>query len=139
MTRVEVAIVGAGFAGLGMAIALRRAGREDFVVLERAASVGGTWRDNTYPGVACDVPSHLYGFADHPNPRLVGHRSRAATRSGAISRRSPSARASATGSGCDAPVLSAEWDAAASVWRIETGASRPARSRPRRSCSRAGG
>ena len=68
MTRVEVAIVGAGFAGLGMAIALRRAGRDDFVILERAASVGGTWRDNTYPGVACDVPSHLYGFAAHPNP-----------------------------------------------------------------------
>jgi cation diffusion facilitator CzcD-associated flavoprotein CzcO len=68
MTRVGVAIVGAGFAGLGMAIALRKSGRHDFVVLERAASVGGTWRDNTYPGVACDVPSHLYGFAAHPNP-----------------------------------------------------------------------
>jgi len=52
MTRVEVAIVGAGFAGLGAAIALRRAGRDDFVIIERAASVGGTWRDNTYPGVA---------------------------------------------------------------------------------------
>ncbi len=72
MTRVEVAIVGAGFAGIGMAMALRRAGREDFVVLERAASVGGTWRDNTYPGVACDVPSHLYGFAAHPNPSWSG-------------------------------------------------------------------
>ncbi|WP_106815250.1 flavin-containing monooxygenase [Microbacterium timonense] len=72
MTRVEVAIVGAGFAGIGMASALRRAGREDFVVLERAASVGGTWRDNTYPGVACDVPSHLYGFAAHPNPTWSG-------------------------------------------------------------------
>lgn len=67
-TRVEVAIVGAGFAGIGMAIALQRAGRGDFVLLERAASVGGTWRDNTYPGVACDVPAHLYGFATHPNP-----------------------------------------------------------------------
>lgn len=72
MTRVEVAIVGAGFAGLGMAMALRRAGRESFVVLERAASVGGTWRENTYPGVACDVPSHLYGFAAHPNPAWSG-------------------------------------------------------------------
>ncbi|WP_347977080.1 NAD(P)/FAD-dependent oxidoreductase [Microbacterium sp. ProA8] len=72
MTRVEVAIVGAGFAGIGMAMALRRAGREDFVVLERGASVGGTWRDNTYPGVACDVPSHLYGFAAHPNPSWSG-------------------------------------------------------------------
>ena len=72
MTRVEVAIVGAGFAGIGMASALRRAGRDDFVVLERAASVGGTWRDNTYPGIACDVPSHLYGFAAHPNPAWSG-------------------------------------------------------------------
>ena len=68
MRRVEVAIVGAGFAGLGMAMALRREGIESVVVLERADAVGGTWRDNTYPGVACDVPSHLYGFAAHPNP-----------------------------------------------------------------------
>lgn len=72
MIRVGVAIVGAGFAGIGMAMALRHAGREDFVLLERAASVGGTWRDNTYPGVACDVPSHLYGFAAHPNPSWSG-------------------------------------------------------------------
>ena len=77
-TRVEIAIVGAGFAGIGMAIALRRAGREDFVVLERAASLGGTWRDNTYPGVACDVPSHLYGFATHPNPDWSGTYARGA-------------------------------------------------------------
>lgn len=69
---VEIAIVGAGFAGLGMAIALRRAGRDDFAILERGASVGGTWRDNTYPGVACDVPAHLYGFASHPNPGWSG-------------------------------------------------------------------
>ena len=66
--RVEVAIIGAGFAGIGMALALLRDGRESFVLLERGDSVGGTWRDNTYPGVACDVPSHLYGFADHPHP-----------------------------------------------------------------------
>lgn len=68
MIRVETAIVGAGFAGMAMAIALRRAGRRSFVLLERAGSVGGTWRENTYPGVACDVPSHLYGFAEYPNP-----------------------------------------------------------------------
>ena len=72
MIRVEVAIVGAGVAGSGLAMALRRAGRDDLVLLERAASVGGTWRDNTYPGVACDVPSHLYGFAAHPNPSWSG-------------------------------------------------------------------
>lgn len=61
-------IVGAGFAGIAAAIALRRQGIDDFVLLERADAVGGTWRDNTYPGVACDVPSHLYGLASHPWP-----------------------------------------------------------------------
>ncbi|WP_432561280.1 flavin-containing monooxygenase [Kineococcus sp. SYSU DK003] len=68
MTHVEVAVVGAGFAGLGAALRLARSGRRDFVVLERAAQVGGTWRDNTYPGVACDVPSHLYSFSFAPKP-----------------------------------------------------------------------
>ena len=67
-TSVDIAIVGAGFSGLGMAIRLRRQGIEDFVVLERADDVGGTWRDNTYPGCACDVPSHLYSFSFAPNP-----------------------------------------------------------------------
>ena len=65
---VRVAVVGSGFAGLGTAIALRGAGRHDFVVLERAEDVGGTWRDNAYPGCACDVPSHLYSFSFAPNP-----------------------------------------------------------------------
>ncbi len=60
---VEVAIVGAGFGGLGMAIRLRQAGIESFVVLERASAVGGTWRDNTYPGCACDIPTPLYSFS----------------------------------------------------------------------------
>src|SRR5689334_23872754 len=64
-----VVIVGAGFAGLGMALSLKRAGRDDFVVLERASELGGTWRDNTYPGCGCDVPSHLYSFSFAPNPR----------------------------------------------------------------------
>lgn len=66
---VDVAIVGTGFAGLGMAIKLKQAGRDDFVVLERAADVGGTWRDNTYPGCQCDVPSNVYSFSFAPNPR----------------------------------------------------------------------
>jgi len=68
MRRVAVAIIGAGFAGVGAALQLDRAGRDDFVVLERAASIGGTWRDNVYPGVACDIPSHLYSFSSMPNP-----------------------------------------------------------------------
>jgi cation diffusion facilitator CzcD-associated flavoprotein CzcO len=60
---IDVVIVGTGFAGVGMAIALRRAGRDSFVVLERANDVGGTWRDNRYPGCACDIPSMLYSFS----------------------------------------------------------------------------
>ena len=66
---VRIAIVGSGFAGLGMAIRLKEAGIEDFVVLERADDVGGTWQANTYPGCQCDVPSHLYSFSFEPNPR----------------------------------------------------------------------
>ena len=65
---VRIAIVGAGFSGLGMAIRLLREGMQDFVVLERSAEVGGTWRDNTYPGCACDIPSHLYSYSFAPNP-----------------------------------------------------------------------
>ncbi|MET9080887.1 NAD(P)/FAD-dependent oxidoreductase [Streptomyces sp. NPDC004237] len=60
---VEVLIVGAGFSGLGMGIQLRRRGHESFAVIERADDVGGSWRDNTYPGVACDVPSPLYSYS----------------------------------------------------------------------------
>src|SRR3954454_1359955 len=66
---VDIAIIGSGFAGIGAAIRLQQAGFEDYVVLERAADVGGTWRDNHYPGCACDVPSHLYSFSFAPNPR----------------------------------------------------------------------
>jgi cation diffusion facilitator CzcD-associated flavoprotein CzcO len=64
----RVAIVGAGFAGLGAAIRLKQRGMDDFVILERATDLGGTWRDNTYPGCACDVPSHLYSFSFAANP-----------------------------------------------------------------------
>ncbi|HEY8769687.1 MAG TPA: NAD(P)/FAD-dependent oxidoreductase [Thermoleophilaceae bacterium] len=65
----DVAIVGSGFSGMGMAIKLKQEGTRDFVVLERADDVGGTWHYNTYPGCACDVPSHLYSFSFAPNPR----------------------------------------------------------------------
>ena len=65
-TEVDVAIIGAGFAGIGMATRLARRGRESFVVLERAGAVGGTWRDNTYPGIACDIPAHLYSYSFRP-------------------------------------------------------------------------
>ncbi len=65
----DIAIIGSGFAGLGMAIRLREAGMTDFLVAEKAGSVGGTWRDNHYPGCACDVQSHVYSFSFAPNPR----------------------------------------------------------------------
>src|SRR3954453_9783033 len=64
----EIAIVGTGFSGLGMAIKLTEAGFDDFVILERSDDVGGTWWSNTYPDCACDVPSHLYSFSFAPNP-----------------------------------------------------------------------
>ncbi len=63
----KVAIIGAGFGGLGAAVALRRAGIEDLVIIEGDDDVGGTWRRNTYPGAACDIQSHLYSFSFAPN------------------------------------------------------------------------
>ena len=67
-THLHVAIVGSGFGGLGAAIRLRQEGIDDFLVFERAGDLGGTWRDNSYPGCTCDVPSHLYSFSFAPNP-----------------------------------------------------------------------
>jgi cation diffusion facilitator CzcD-associated flavoprotein CzcO len=64
----EVAIIGAGLSGLGMGAALKRAGIEDFVILERADDVGGTWRDNTYPGIGVDIPAFAYQFSYELNP-----------------------------------------------------------------------
>ena len=59
----SVVIIGAGFGGLGMAIRLKAQGQDDIVIIEKGSDVGGCWRDNTYPGAACDVPSHLYSFS----------------------------------------------------------------------------
>ncbi|HEU4733589.1 MAG TPA: NAD(P)/FAD-dependent oxidoreductase [Kofleriaceae bacterium] len=66
---MSAVVVGAGFSGLCAGIELKRAGIEDFVILEKASGVGGTWRDNSYPGAACDIPSHLYSYSFEPNPR----------------------------------------------------------------------
>jgi len=66
--RTRVAIIGTGFSGLAMAIQLQRAGRPDFLLFEKSDSIGGTWRDNHYPGCACDVPAHLYSYSFEPNP-----------------------------------------------------------------------
>ncbi len=69
----RVAIIGTGFGGIAMAIRLVRDGVEDVTLLERAEDTGGTWRDNTYPGAACDIPAHLYSLADEPNPDWSRH------------------------------------------------------------------
>ena len=116
---VDIAIVGAGFSGLGMAIRLRREGVEDFVVLERGAKVGGTWWFNTYPGCGCDVPSHLYSFSFAPNPdwrrtysrqpEIEGYLQRVAEDFGAASH----VRLGTT-------VTGAEWDDGAGRWSVET-------------------
>ena len=66
--RTDMLIVGAGFSGLTMAIEARKHGIRDIAILEKASDIGGTWRENTYPGVACDIPSHLYSMATHLNP-----------------------------------------------------------------------
>ena len=68
MYTTEIAVIGSGFGGLGMAMRLKHAGIDDFLIFERANKVGGVWRDNIYPGAACDVESHLYSFSFAPNP-----------------------------------------------------------------------
>ncbi|HWF72923.1 MAG TPA: NAD(P)/FAD-dependent oxidoreductase [Solirubrobacteraceae bacterium] len=117
--RVDIAVVGAGFSGLAMAVALKRSGREDFVILERAGEVGGTWRDNSYPGCACDVPSHLYSFSFAPNPHWTSTFSpqaeintylrRVAEEQGVL----PHVRF-----GCE--LEDAEWDGEGQRWRLRT-------------------
>src|SRR3712207_9377987 len=64
----RIAIVGAGFGGLATAFELKRSGVENFVIFERADRIGGVWRENTYPGAGCDVPSPFYSFSYAPNP-----------------------------------------------------------------------
>ena len=126
---IDVAIIGAGFAGLAMAGALRRAGRDSFTVIERGGSVGGTWRENTYPGVACDVPSHLYGLAEHPWPDWSGVFAR-----GDEIHRYLQHVAEAEGLRdrlrLNTPMLSARWQG--DGWTIETGGSHAGTVRARR-------
>ena len=117
--RVRVAIVGAGFSGLGMAIRLKQEGIEDFVVLERAHEVGGTWRDNTYPGCQCDIPSLLYSFSFAPNPEW----SRLYPLQGEIQdylRRCARQFGVQGHVRFNAEVQDAAWDEEAGVWRIQT-------------------
>ncbi|WP_300609466.1 NAD(P)/FAD-dependent oxidoreductase [Trebonia sp.] len=119
MPDVTVAIIGSGFAGIGMAARLNRAGFTDVVLLERAADLGGTWRDNSYPGAACDVPSHLYSFSFAPNPGWTRSFSPQPEILAYL-------RHVADGEGITAKirfgaeVTAARWEAAPRHWRVET-------------------
>ena len=118
-THVRVAIAGSGFGGLGTAIRLTQSGIDDFLVFERSSDVGGVWRDNTYPGCACDVESHLYSFSFARNPEW--------TRSFSPSKEIHAyLRACAERFGIlprirfDHEIHSATWDEDAQRWRLET-------------------
>jgi cation diffusion facilitator CzcD-associated flavoprotein CzcO len=116
---VRVAIIGSGFSGLGTAIQLGRRGEHDYFIFERGTDLGGVWRDNTYPGCACDVESHLYSFSFAPNPKWTRAFSPAAEiqaylrdcaeRFGVL----PHVR-------FEHDVLKATWDAAAKRYRLDT-------------------
>lgn len=115
----EVLIVGTGFAGIGMAIALREAGIDDVILLERAGDLGGVWRENTYPGAACDVESHLYALSVAPNPdwshryppqgEIWAYMRQVADRFGITPRMR-----------FHQPVTAARWDNATSRWTVTT-------------------
>ena len=118
--KTEIVIVGAGFAGLGMAVQLRKRGFDDFVILERAADVGGTWRDNVYPGCACDIPSLLYSFSFatsaawtrvYPRQPEIWEYLRHLVAAGGLR---PHLR-------FDAEMTQAEYDEAAGTWRVTAG------------------
>ncbi len=116
---VRVAIVGGGLSGIGAAAMLRRAGIGDVVVFERAGEVGGTWRDNTYPGCACDVPSALYSFSFAPNPawgRLYARQPEIQDYARRVAREHGVLEHVVTG----ADVLGADWDEDSQRWRIRT-------------------
>lgn len=115
----HIAVVGAGFGGIGLAVKLREAGFTDFVVLERAADLGGTWQANTYPGCACDVPSQLYSYSFAPNPdwsRTYGKQREILDYLRAVATDHDVLRHMRF----DTEVLDARWDDEQSVWRIET-------------------
>jgi cation diffusion facilitator CzcD-associated flavoprotein CzcO len=118
--RARVVIVGTGFSGLGMAIGLKRAGIDDFVVLERAGDLGGTWRDNTYPGCACDVQSDLYSFSFAPNPDWR-HRFSSWSAIQAYLRHCAARFGITPHIRWGHEVRDAQWDDDAGCWRVATG------------------
>ena len=116
---LHVLIIGSGFAGLGAAIRLLKDGRDDFLVIERGSEVGGTWRDNTYPGAACDVPSHLYSYSFELNPKW----SRSFSPQAEIQQylREVAAKYNVGAKHLfDTEVTRAQWDAAANRWLVDT-------------------
>jgi cation diffusion facilitator CzcD-associated flavoprotein CzcO len=118
-SEVDVAVIGGGFSGLGMAIRLKREGFDDFVVLERDEEVGGTWWANTYPGCACDVPSHLYSFSFELNPEWTRTYSRQAEIRDYL-RRCTDKYGIRPHLRLGTAVTSAAWDDESSRWVIET-------------------
>jgi cation diffusion facilitator CzcD-associated flavoprotein CzcO len=116
---VPIVVIGAGASGIGAAIRLKQAGMTDFVVLEKAAELGGTWRDNTYPGCACDVPSALYSYSFAPNPEWT----RAFATQPEIRRylHDTAARYGVRDHiRFGVQVLDAQWNPAASRWELDT-------------------
>ena len=116
---VQLAIIGAGFAGIGLAINLQRRGIEDFAILERADAIGGTWRDNTYPGCACDVASSLYSYSFAPNPdwkRAYGNQPEILAYLQAVAGEHDVERFVRFGT----EVTNARWDDDRRVWALET-------------------
>ena len=115
----SIAILGAGVSGLCMAIRLKQAGFSDFTLYEKSARVGGTWNDNSYPGAACDVPSHFYCFSFEPNPDWTHKFSRQAEIREYLERTAakygilPHVR-------FGTEVASASFDEAAGKWRLRT-------------------
>src|SRR4051794_12606989 len=119
MSDYGIAIIGSGFSGMGMAVQLLEEGREDFVILERADDVGGTWQANRYPGCQCDIPSHLYSFSFAPNPdwsrtyskqpEIWAYMRRVAGENGVM----PHVR-------LNHEVQGADWDEEAGHWRLQT-------------------
>ncbi|WP_416563113.1 flavin-containing monooxygenase [Nocardia testacea] len=117
----HIVVVGAGFSGIGLAVRLREAGFDDLLVLERADDLGGTWRANTYPGCACDVPAQLYSYSFAPNPhwsRTYGTQPEILEYLRAVAVRFDILRYIRFGT----EMLDARWDDHSGRWHIETGA-----------------
>lgn len=116
---LKILIIGGGFAGLGAAIRLAQAGEDDFLVIERGDDVGGAWRDNTYPGAECDVPSHLYSYSFDQNPNW----SRSFSPQAEIERYlhdSAQRHRVLDRHRFNTSVTAARWDAGSSRWVVET-------------------